>query len=457
MSDWKYKIYGKIQHLYHRSKGSSIKDSYKVYYAYNKASLENIQGKQFIINGQATADFSKISSETLFFKGDNIIDGIQITYNSSKTTVNSANLKSCKTNYDKWLQCIKNAAVEDGWKNSGFYLTAYIKEQKQWCLSNWIWTSAAIARVLSACGLKKDAQKIADAYLREQLSEGGWIVRYDFIQGHLNRLAAPNDASYIARHSMLVTYRDTNEQKYLDSAKRCADWIMVTSCSDGLVLFGYNVDKNEWITDRNIVDIGFTTGLFAELYEITGEAKYKEFLTRFVKTFINTFYDENAKMFASHVNGERKRNGGYFSRGQAWAMEGLMDVYKATEDMRIFNILENVTLTVADHQLSDGGWYCNLQKARALMGEDCKGISAIARSLLMWTEYSDNKEKLIKAGKKAYDWCAKHTDDETGMILSFSCNGAIAHSPNTSTGILYANAYAIEVENLLRGYGVLNE
>jgi len=439
MLDIKYKIYGRIQWLYHAFKGRNKKSIYKVYYAYRKDDRDLFNNKHYIINGE--------NNNKLLFKGDNIVEGSNICLGNKLPSVK---LKVKNQNYtETWLEAINAAKVEHGWRNSDFYLTAYIKEKKQWCLSNWIWTSAAIARILSKCNSKNEAKSIADAFLREQFEEGYWIVRYDFIKGSLCRLAAPNDSAYIARNAILTAYHDTKEEKYLLAAEKCAKWIIDTQREDSLVYFGYNIDKKEWIINSNIVDIGFTADLFAELYNITSKDIYKEFMISFIKSYIDTFYDSSAGLFISHITGYRKRNGGYFSRGQAWAIEGLIPVYSITKDSNIFEILETVSSSIVKNQLKNGGWYCNLQKTRSLMGEDCKGISAIAANLLRWADYSNHRDELIDSAKKALKWCEDHTDPETGMILSYSCNGAIAHSPNTSTGILYANAYAIEIKQLL--------
>ena len=447
MSEIGYKLYGKIQWIYHALRGRNKKNTYKVYYAYNTQDSAYFLNKDCVVNGQ------KYNNGELLFKGDNIIEGVRL------PVLRHLSMKQEETRKimtEVWLDCIKSAKVEKGWKNSGFYLTAYTKEKRQWCLSNWIWTSAAIARVLSKCDLKREAKEVADVFLREQLPEGGWIVRYDFIDGHLNRIVAPNDSAYIANNALLTVYNDTLDEKYLDGAEKCAEWIMKTSCDDGLVLFGYNVDKEVWITNRNIVDIGFTAGLFAKLYKITKKEVYRDYMVSFINSFIKTFYDTSVDLFASHVNGERRRNGGYFSRGQAWAMEGIIEAYTVLKNPKLFEIMEKLTDSIISNQLKDGGWYCNFQKSRSMMGEDCKGISVIARSLLDWVEFSNQKEELINSAKNALKWCMEHTDYETGMILSFSCSGDIVHSQNNSNGILYANAYAIELAQQLRRYGVNN-
>ena len=130
-------------------------------------------------------------------------------------------------------------------------------------------------------------------------------------------------------------------------------------------------------------------------------------------------------------------------------MEGMISAYELLKEKRIYEIVEDVTQSIIKRQRHSGGWYCNFQKSRSLMGEDCKGIACIGKALLDWSKYSEHKEELERSARKALSWCEEHTDEDTGMILSFSCNGAISHSLNTSTGMLYANAYALEIDSLL--------
>lgn len=456
MTDLKYKLYGRFNEFVRRRlKRKYAKKDYSFLYAYDKSDIEVFRGVDCAINGQKqTAE----NFDRLFFKGGNVVvlgKNAPKIFKSGDACAMRLTLPKDASPREKWFACIENARVEEGWRNSGLFLCAYIKERKHWALSNWIWTSAAIARALSALGKKEDAKKVADAFLREQLPDGEWVVRYSFYDGNLIRLTAPNDSAYVARNAMTTVYRDTNDPKYLESAKRCADWVMKTAFDDGLVPFAYDIDLERWITDRNIVDMGFTADLFAELYRLTGNETYKAFLEKFIKVYIATFYDRKEKFFASSIGADRKRRGGYFSRGQGWAMEGLCAAYEILRDQEIFQIMEEVTNSIVDAQLANGGWSCNFQKARALMGEDCKGIPVIAKSLLVWAEHSKQKNRFIDSVKKAYDWCVNHTDPETGAIVSFSTNGAIEHSPNASVGFLYANAYAIEVETRLKELGRL--
>jgi hypothetical protein len=170
-------IYGKIQELYHSVKRGNKGISQYMFFLYD---LEDVcELKKNLDNATVNGRSINIENAT-FFKGDNYSD---------KSLPSSQHLISNPKTYiignfskEKWLQCILHAKVEPGWANSGFFLTAYTKETQQWGLSNWIWTSSAVARVLSILGYKEDAKAVADTFINNQLPCGGWIVRYDILK-----------------------------------------------------------------------------------------------------------------------------------------------------------------------------------------------------------------------------------------------------------------------------------
>jgi len=349
-----------------------------------------------------------------------------------------------------WLQMLDNTKVPSGWKNSGFHLTGFIKEKESWCLSSWIWTSAAVARAYSFNNEIDKVKNIADAFVSNQLENGSWIVRYDFSQDEIIPMVAPNDSAYIARNAILVAYEMTNEEQYLNSAKKCADWIIETSRADGIVYIGYDLNSKKWIEKVNIVDIGFTADLFSKLFDITKEEKYYKYLSKFINVYIELFYDSNRKLFATSINEKDKRQGGFFARGQAWALEGLISAYRVLEDPNVKMVIENVINTLIKEQNRDGSWPYNFSKK--LMGLDCKGIPIIANSIFEWGSITNNNH-MYACAKRAISWCEKNTrlsGAEKGGIFSYSVEGAVVHDLYSSTAFTYASAYAFELITKLR-------
>ncbi len=351
----------------------------------------------------------------------------------------------------KWKKFISSAVIQNGYRNEGLLYAGFIKEMGEWCLPSWIWTNSAIVRWYCLNGEIDKAKKLGNRILALQQECGGWIVRNDYGKDGAIPQLAPNDSCYIALNCCLELFEATNDIIYLKSAQKCADWVRSTAREDGLVLFSYDTLKNKWITDKNIVDTGFTAGLFAKLYEITGDKDYKIFLSKFVIKYIDVFFMRKYNAFATAIDKNDKQYGGAFGRGQGWALEGLIPAYKVLKDENIKVIIKNTINTLLYLQKKDGGWSYNLLKP--LMGDDCKAVPVIAKCLLEWYEI-ENDDRLIKSAKNALNWCVKHTASNSiaeGGIFSYTIEGAVVHHMYTNTAFTYGSSYALEVSQKLKG------
>lgn len=411
-------------------------------------SKKDITKTAYINDEVFSSKYDIVSSEKLFF-GENV--GINIKIEASQFPVIQEDMKffSGSANY-VWLFCLKNAIIKEGFRNSGFCINGYILDEDQYCLSSWIWTSASVARCFLEFGDMQSAKIIANAFIREQQQCGAWVVRYDFSENAIVPMLAPNDSAYIAKNCFLALYNATHEDIYLDCALRCASWIMQTCRFDGLVSNGFNLATSKWEEDYIIVDTGFTAGLFAELFKITGKIEYKNFLERFIITFVEKFFNKSCFLFSTSIDRNGKKLGGCFARGQAWALEGLIPAYEVLGYMHLFELIESCINAIIGKQNKNGSWPYNL--SRRYMGEDCKGTSPIALSLIRWYKYSSCKEKILKSCKAALEWCEKHTEmdgPQAGMIFSNSFEGAVVHHPYSNTAFIYATAYALELKKAL--------
>lgn len=381
-----------------------------------------------------------VSSNTPFIPS---FSGKSITFSSTKTLEEASK---------KWERFITAAQIPEGYRNENLLYAGFIKEEGEWCLPSWIWTNAAIVRWYCTDGKIEKAKDLGDRLISLQQDCGGWIVRNDYGKEGVSPQLAPNDSCYIALSCCMELYQATGEEKYLRSAERCAAWVIETARDDGLVWFAYDTRKQEWVKNRNIVDTGFTAGLFAKLYEATGEEEYKAFLVRFIKKYIEVFYMPSEKCFSTAINGNDKQYGGAFGRGQGWALEGLIPAYRVLKDEGIRNVVNETIATLLRLQTPTGGWSYNLVKPS--MGEDCKAVPVIARCLLEWYEI-DKDERLIVAARKALDWCVKHTAADSiaeGGIFSYTIEGAIVHHMYTNTAFTYGSSYALEVALRMKGY-----
>lgn len=358
------------------------------------------------------------------------------------------NIKEAKITWESFLN---SSIIPMGYKFEGLHYTGYIADDiNEWCLPSWIWTNAALVRMYCNIGEIKKATHIGDLLLKQQLECGGWIVRNDYKSEGAVPTLAPNDSAYIANNAFIELYKVTRSEIYIDAAKKCADWIIETARPDGLVWSGFDMKSKEWSKDYIIVDTGFTAGLFANLFDITQDIKYKTFLEKFVSQFVNLFFSLSNKGFATSLNKQNKQIGGVFARGQAWALEGLIPAYKVLRKDQIKQVIDLTISNLLQKQLQNGGWAYNFSKP--FLGEDCKGVAVIAKSLMEWNLIEQNNEVVLSA-KKALEWCGKRTANKgecKGGIFSFCMEGAVVHNFYTKTAFVYSSAYAIEVYDMLK-------
>lgn len=355
-----------------------------------------------------------------------------------------------ETAREKWLTFISNAKVKEPSDFQNMYNAGYIRETGTWCLPSWIWTNSAMVRMFANNNKIEDARNIADRLLSFQKDCGGWIVRYDYDKDGAIPILAPNDSAYIASNAMLSIFEKTQDNRYIQAAVRCADWIIKTARPDGMVYVGYDMKRQKWDKSCVIVDVGFTASLFAHLYELTKEEKYINYLKIFTNRYIELFYVPSKKAFCTNIDAKNRQNSGLFGRGQAWALEGLIPAYRVLKDDSIKQVIEGTIETILSKQHKNGGWAYNL--AKPLMGEDCKGIPVIAKVLMDWYAISID-ERIKKSAQKALKWCINHTSasgDTEGGIFSFCLEGAVVHNLYSTCAFVYASAYAIELDQIMK-------
>lgn len=348
-----------------------------------------------------------------------------------------------------WMSFIQKSVISSGDFRDNYY-AGYIAENKVWCLPSWIWTNAAIVRSYCLLGNLAEAVALGEVLASRQQDCGGWIVRFDYDKQGAIPMLAPNDSAYIANNAFLTLYETTKDDRYLDIARRCADWIIQTSRPDGMVYVGYNMRDRQWDKGCVIVDVGFTGGLFARLYNFTHEEKYLEFLRRFIGRYMDLFFMPKNHGFCTSIDKKDEPQGGMFGRGQAWALEGLIPAYQVLHDERIKIVIEETIDNLLSCQLKNGGWAYNLTKP--LMGEDCKAVSVIAKDMMTWYNITKD-ERIRKSAERALRWCCRHTAIEgeaMGGIFSFCMEGAVVQNLYTSCAFVYASVYAIELDNMLK-------
>ncbi len=424
-------------------------------YCYTREDAERVfsrcQGRGFLEVSEDVAEGKPAVSLKRPFWGENIVG---IDESEQVGAICPWRVEAYSKPEDAWRGFVSESTVPGGWANSGLHAVCWSRDLGQWVLSSWIWTSAALARYYASIDDLENLARVADALLALQLPNGGWVVRHDFIGGFAVPMVAPNDSAYIANNAMLCAYDKLGHGRYLASAERCAGWIMDTARPDGLVHIGQNGYSGEWITSANIVDIGFTSALFARLLSIVGRKEYGEFLARFIKAYVAVFRNVEDGSFATSIDGSGNRRGGKFARGQAWALEGLAPAAAVLDSAELDSVVEGVVNVLLSSQMKDGGWAYNI--SHPLMGQDCKGVPVIAKALAEWGA-SHSDASAVAAAKGALNWSRAHTllnGPGAGGIYSFCLEGCVTHHLYSEAAFTYASSYALETMAILERVGV---
>ncbi|ACL03029.1 hypothetical protein Dalk_1328 [Desulfatibacillum aliphaticivorans] len=352
-----------------------------------------------------------------------------------------------------WEEFIQASAIAPPWRNAGFHYACYVLPDESWGAPSWIWTNAAIGRFTFNNGNHDQLLRLARNFIECQLATGGWVVRYDFKgrYGRLSQTVAPNDSAYICTNTLLPAYKVSKDEVFLNAACRCADWIMKEGHQGHLVHIGYEQENKCWDVSANIVDIGFTVALFVGLYKLTGEKRYKAFARSFIHVYLEKFYIGDGR-FATAIDSEHNHRGtGFFTRGHAWALEGLIPYYDLTGDSNVADIIEDVVRFLIDIQNPNGSWLHLYRPGifKLLSGDDSKGTPVIANALVRWSAYSGSLVNDIeRAANRAVQWCVNQTATQgpgRGGIFSWSPEGAFAGKTRVAVACVYSNCYLLEM------------
>lgn len=345
-----------------------------------------------------------------------------------------------------------------GGRYNGTYQCAFDLDAQAYRLTSWIWTSGIVVKALagergfSQHSARIDASLLAarDALLGLQIKEGknsgGYEVRWDVTRAEpsgILRWIAPNDAAMLGSQGLMTLHALFPDGRCLEAAERIAQWIM-TSCTrpDGLVYVGCDARTNRWNSDWLYVDCAFTTTLFRDLYHQTRDEAYAQWTRAFIAAFVKAFLRPDG-LFDAFSGEMRVHKGHVFTRGQAWALDGLLSAHEVTPDEELLTIAEATLRRLQETQNPDGSWYYSLLSPQS--GKDAKAVPIIANHALR-LHGRRPQAWLVELAARALDWCTAQQAPANvpfagGGIGSYTSEGAITGKTSASIIFSYSVAY----------------
>jgi lantibiotic modifying enzyme len=288
--------------------------------------------------------------------------------------------------------------------------------------------------------------------VRDGEESGGFMVRWDYWEDSPIGVVpwlAPNDSAFIGSYALLPIYKETANEVYLKSAIEIGEWIIRRGIdSNGRIYPGFRLDKKTWERDWLYVDAGFTMTIFYVLWKVTHDEKWKHYLRLITEDFIRRFYSPQG-YFYSRWESPNFRAKNIFTRGQAWALDGMIAAYLGLNNSRYLEIALHCSKFLIDRQNQDGSW--NYQCNR-FTGPCNKATPILAYHFLRLYKICGDKT-LKQAARHALDWCEKNqyrgSDSRAlGGIHARNDEGCIVGVRGVDNIFAYANAYYIMALNL---------
>ncbi len=353
---------------------------------------------------------------------------------------------------------------------AGSFYGCYDRENRIHRLASWTWCSAMPIYALLNLPVSSGTRSFMDLAVAtgqvlhnrwqtdHPTEDGGMLIRWDISAASRTGVVpwrAPNDVSFIASYGFLPLYRHTGDPTYLAAAEEIASWIREKALApSGRLLVGYREDTHAWDDSWLYVDAGFTARLFSELYQLTNDEVWRDCGTRFTNWFIQAFWTRDYYFrWTWPVKVWHTLRPRVFTRGQAWALDGMLSSFEAFHDPVYLDIAEKSADFLLARQGPDGSWkyISNADDS----GTDNKGIPIIAYHLLRLFRITW-KKRYLEGARQAVAWCEKNqlleSDDPNavGGIFAKNKEGAITGKHDIETSFLYAVAYYLVAKELLR-------
>jgi rhamnogalacturonyl hydrolase YesR len=340
----------------------------------------------------------------------------------------------------------------------GVFYGSYDYDSTSYRLNSWIWCTGIVIEALLDRFQETRDQKLYDlavnageTLLEHQSPDGGYTVRWDYPRETTTGLKtwrAPNDSAFLASHGLLPLYDETGDKRYLDAATAVGNWVTEEALrDDGHLAFG---DADGWDFSRLYVDAGFTTTLFERLYERDGAQRWVDACRSFVDWFVNHLYLSDEDRFIKTWEASGNHGTERYTRGQAWALDGLISAFELLSRDDLKEIIVSVARTLCDCQRDDGGWN-NLMK-NEYSGVDNKGTPIIAYHLARLGSIIGN-EDFLRAASNGVHWCeanqVRQVSNGYGGIRAWNREGNIVGKRYATTAFPYASAYYLLAKDAL--------
>lgn len=323
---------------------------------------------------------------------------------------------------------------------------------------HWIWSDSPVVTALLEADIEQVSRDIVDRMCELQQGksplDGAILSRYRRY-GHdkypFEALYGPNDTSYMVRWALLPIYEKTGDSKYLHTAQKALDWVFYCLKNHEMVPSHYYLERNKW-ESTTFIDVALLPEGFAAYNKAVGNINpdWKRSVEKFTNSFIDEFKLDNGFYGQNLLANEGVVTNRLFTRGQGWALAGLLSTYELTGDEKFLREAVELADLLISIQTEEGYWgylsgYKSPNERAQKLSGPCEKATTVLSYYLTELGKKTNEDKYQKIAIQALDWC------EDQMCLDIGPGFGGIRSRNRYSGITslpfipiatgYANAY----------------
>ncbi len=219
-------------------------------------------------------------------------------------------------------------------------------------------------------------------------------------------------------------YNLNKDEKMIENIVDRFDWILDNQPNTDLKM-GTKHSQRRW----NWCDAIFMSPtVWAQLYHVTGDKKYFDYMAKELDATTDYLYDEEEDLYFrdSKYFNSRERNGKkvFWGRGNGWVLGGLTEIIENTKDQKSFNkkyvkIFQDMSKKIASLQDENGYWHASMLDPKSYPAPEtsCTGFFCYGLAWGINNGYLDKDEYLpvVEKGWKALV-AAVHPNGKLGYV-----------------------------------------
>ncbi len=253
------------------------------------------------------------------------------------------------------------------------------------------------------------------------------------------------DALFLIGWGWMPLYRETGDKSYLDAALRLADATRRLQTQFEIIPMDYAKSTEFW-KNYTINEAGFGPEGLAAIYAANGDPAIQVIGTTYIERLLQRFQQADglwARRF--EFSPERTVPSQRMTRGEGWAMEGLLASYQLTKSEKYRDLAVHMAAHLLAAQHADGGWSFEFDQPAATVGVSEKGTALW--SLLFYRLHAiTGRADHLHAARQALTWCLENQStgpdrDGHGGIIGVTFQSGVTYRPWFPLACSYTSAF----------------